>query len=65
MKSLGNFLSYYMPILLLVGPMLLLFEKTHPMFPLIGAICLGLGLFTLSIKVDLILGHLKKTEKRI
>ena len=61
MKSLGTFLAYYMPILLLVGPILLLFDGV-PFAPFIGAICLGLGLFALSIKVDVILGYIKKDK---
>ncbi len=62
MKWLSNFLAYYTPLLLLAGPILLLFGGTHPLLPFIGAICLGLGLFTLSLKVDIILGHIKKDD---
>ena len=62
MKSFGEFLAYYMPILLLVGPILLLLGETYTFIPFIGAVCLGMGLFTLSIKVDIILGHIKKDK---
>jgi len=61
MKSFGEFLAYSMPILLLIGPILLIFNDVIFM-PFMGAICLGLGLFALSIKVDIILGHIKKEK---
>lgn len=60
MRSFGELFAYSMPLLLLVGPILLMFGETYFPLPLLGAVCLGLGLFTLSIKVDLILNRLKQ-----
>ena len=60
MKSFGEMLTYGMPLFLLAGPMLLVLGGISSM---IGAICLGLGLFTLAIKVDIILGHVKKDKR--
>ena len=59
MKSFGEFISYCMPLLLLVGPILLLLGN---LLSMIGAVCLGFGFFALSIKVNIILDHIKKEK---
>ena len=59
MRGFGQILGYCMPWLLLAGPILMALHESRSPVSLIGAVCLGLGLFALSIKVDLILGRTK------
>jgi len=59
MRGFGQFLGYLMPFLLLAGPVLMVLQKDYSIISLLGGLCLGLGLFALSIKVDLILGRTK------
>lgn len=58
MRKFGEWLGYGMPFLLLLGPILVVlgFVRT-------GAVFLGLGLFAMSIKVDVLLSRIQKKDK--
>jgi hypothetical protein len=59
MRTFGQWLGYLMPFLLLCGPILAVLQHF-----LIGAVCVGLGLFALSIKVDVLLSRLPATPNQ-
>lgn len=52
MRQFGQVLGYMMPFLLLCGP---IFAGMGHV--LLGGVCLGLGLFALAIKVDILLSR--------
>ncbi len=57
MRQFGQWLGYIMPFMLLCGPILIALR-----YIFIGAIFLGLGLFALSIKVDILLSRVQSKD---